>query len=156
MAKRKRKVSAATLRNLARGRAKRRANLKRVRISPRRTTTRKRKVFKVRSRSTTMAKRRRSRSRSSGFGGLGKPLNLLTSTGRAFATGFGTAAVLNEIGAQLNIPEISKFSNAAGAFAAFSEGKGLPGIIAAFPFISKLTRGVTAGNGGVAGSGTFS
>jgi len=153
---RKRKVSAKTLRNLARGRAIRRANL-RTKSSPRvRTrTTRKRKSFKVQRRSFTMAKKRRSRSRSSGFGGLGKPLNLLTSTGRAFATGFGTAAVMNEIGAQLNIPEISKFSNAAGAFAAFSEGKGLPGIIAAFPFISKLTRGVTAGNGGVAGSGAF-
>lgn len=154
MAKRKRKVSAATLRNLARGRAKRRANLKRTRTTTRTRTTRKRKAFKVQRRRFTMPKRRRARSRSSGFGGLGKPLNLLTSTGRAFATGFGTAAVMSEVGAQLNIPEISKFANIAGAFAAFSEGKGLPGIIAAFPFISKLTRGVTNGNG-VAGSGAF-
>lgn len=81
---------------------------------------------------------------------------MLSSAGRAFAVGLGTKMVLDELGQQFNVPQVSKFSNIAGGLIAFQEGKGLPGIAAAFPFISKVTRGVTNGNGGTqAGSGAF-
>ena len=113
---------------------------------------RKQKVYKVKRRSNmSMAKRRvksRRRSSSRGFGGI---LGMVEKAGLAFAVGNGTAQVLNATAQIVGLPQLQQVAPLAGAFTAYKTGKGIPGIVAAYPL---LTQGGLNILGGLTGNQT--
>jgi len=136
-------------------------NLRKARAA---RSTPKRKVNKpVRRNVMHMARRKsKTRRRSSSTRGLGGMFGMISKAGNAFAVGFGTSTVLNTVADSIGMPQLKQIAPIAGAFTAYQTGKGLPGIVAAYPLLTagginilgNLLPGQTQGQGR-AGVGAF-
>ena len=136
-------------------------NLRKARAA---RSTPKRKVNKpVRRNVMRMAKRKKSFRRRSSPKGLGGALGLISKAGNAFAVGFGTSTVLNTVADSIGMPQLKQIAPIAGAFTAYQTGKGIAGIVAAYPLLTagginilgNLGIGQQGNSGQNAGVGAF-
>lgn len=120
-----------------RKRTKRKATAKQSRALAKGRATLKRKAFKGKKRSIMHMARRKTKSRRrSSSRGLGGMLGMLSRAGNAFAVGFGTSTVLNTVADSVGMPQLKQIAPIAGAFTAYQTGKGIPGIVAAYPLLT--------------------